>query len=329
MRKILLIGLAGLFCQACFQEDERVPPHQQGDLEEGVAPMGPLYGSQVYYDLGSNGEAASIPVTAWDLAFEGSTGGWMVRLNTARFMMAGNTEDTLFSVRIGPDQLEMRFDPSSGNPDSTAIGEWYETVSGSIVSRHHVYLLDLGTDAQGRSQGMKKVQFDIQGEDYLIRFADPYGGKDTTVLVRREGATGWIHYSLRDGIIEGVPGPDSWSLLFTRYTTMLVTDQGEDYPYLVTGVLLNESGVTAARDTITGFDKITLADTIGLEMSRRSDLIGYNWKYYNFDEDLYTIVPDYNYVIRDRDGFFYKLRFIDFYNETGEKGYPTFEFVRL
>jgi len=36
-----------------------------------------------------------------------------------------------------------------------------------------------------------------------------------------------------------------------------------------------------------------------------------------------------NYVIRDRDGFFYKLRFIDFSNDMGEKGYPKFEFVRL
>lgn len=150
MRRILLIGLVGLFCHACFQEEERVAPHQQGDLEEGVAPMGPLYGTQVYYDLGSNGEVASIPVTAWDLAFEGSTGGWTIHLNTARFMMAGNTEDTLFSIPIGPDQLEMRFDPSSGNPDSTAIGEWYETISGGIISLRHVYLLDLGTDAQGR-----------------------------------------------------------------------------------------------------------------------------------------------------------------------------------
>ena len=50
-------------------------------------------------------------------------------------------------------------------------------------------------------------------------------------------------------------------------------------------------------------------------------------------ENMYMIrnvlIPDMNYVIRDRDGFFYKLRFIDFNNDMGEKGYPKFEYVRL
>jgi len=58
-------------------------------------------------------------------------------------------------------------------------------------------------------------------------------------------------------------------------------------------------------------------------------VIGYEWKYYNFDAALYTIEPGLAYVIRDRDGFYYKLRFIDFYSEGGEKGYPKFEYVRL
>ena len=58
-------------------------------------------------------------------------------------------------------------------------------------------------------------------------------------------------------------------------------------------------------------------------------MIGYDWKYYNLDAALYTIEPGLAYVIRDRDGFYYKLRFIDFYSEAGEKGYPKFEYVRL
>jgi hypothetical protein len=74
---------------------------------------------------------------------------------------------------------------------------------------------------------------------------------------------------------------------------------------------------------------ITREHALELEFSSRADVIGYDWKYYNFDAGVYTVVPDMNYVIRDRDGFFYKLRFIDFNNDVGEKGYPKFEFVRL
>ena len=54
---------------------------------------------------------------------------------------------------------------------------------------------------------------------------------------------------------------------------------------------------------------MVLADTIDLELTNRADVIGYDWKYYNFDAGLYTIVPGLAYVIKDRDGFYYKLRF--------------------
>jgi hypothetical protein len=110
---------------------------------------------------------------------------------------------------------------------------------------------------------------------------------------------------------------------------MLVTDEGEDYPYLVVGLLLNPNGVAAARDSIHDFMEMDADDIADLEFSTSADVIGYDWKYYNFDAGVYTIVPDMNYVIRDRDGYFYKLRFVDFYNDEGVKGYPTFEFVRL
>jgi len=123
--------------------------------------------------------------------------------------------------------------------------------------------------------------------------------------------------------------PDRWSILFTRYTTMLVTDEGENYPYLVVGALLNPNGVTAARDTIHDFLDLDINDVADLEFTIQADVIGYDWKYYNFDAGVYTIEPDKNYVIRDRDGFLYKLRFVDFYSDEGVKGYPTFEFVRL
>ncbi|MBE9519228.1 MAG: hypothetical protein IMY68_11685, partial [Bacteroidetes bacterium] len=125
------------------------------------------------------------------------------------------------------------------------------------------------------------------------------------------------------------PQADQWSLLFSKYTTMLVTDEGDDYPYLVVGILLNPNGVAAAMDTIHNFMDMDSDDITELEYSTHADAIGYDWKYYNFDAGVYTIVPDMNYVIRDRDGFFYKFRFVDFYSDEGVKGYPTFEFVRL
>jgi hypothetical protein len=244
-------------------------------------------------------------------------------------MYAGNTFDTTFLMDITQSEPEMRFDKSDGNPDSTALGPWFQAGEDTVWSNRHVYLLDLGLNEQNKEVGKKKVQFDIQDNHYLMRCANTDGSGDTTIVIRKDQDMDQVFFSFNSGEVDLAPLPGSWSLLFSRYTTMLQTDLGEDYPYLVTGVLLNPNGVTAALDSIHEFAEISINDTLGLDLSTKADVIGYEWKYYDFDAGIYTIVPKYNYVIRDRDGFYYKLRFIDFYNDTGEKGFPKFEYIRL
>jgi hypothetical protein len=329
MRYLFIILLFILSLPSCFKEEEMVPPHEQGDLQEGVAPMGSLYENQIYFDLYDNRQVASNDISVWDLSFESSTGGWIIRLNSAKFMMAGNSFDTTFSAGLNQEDLNMTFDKSDGNPDSTAIGPWFDFSEDSIWSNRQVYLVNRGSDEAGQPLGFKKVQFDIAGEDFIVRFAEPDNSGDTTVQIVRNPSMDRTYFSFENGMMDIAPKPGLWSLLFTKYTTMLVTDEGEDYPYLVVGVLLNPNGVTAALDTTHNFLDLTSDDITDLIFTQQSDLIGYDWKYYDFDGGVYTIVPDMNYVLRDRDGFFYKLRFVDFYNDQGVKGSPTFEFVRL
>jgi hypothetical protein len=313
----------------CFKEDTMVPPHEQGDLLVGQVAMGTLYGTQCFYDLHTNGVAASGPVTEWDLSFSSAGGEWTIRLNSANFMVAGNSHDTTFQQVLVADELDMKFDASHGDPDSTAIGSWVGQSEDSTWSLRQVYLVDRGMDEQGNTLGFRKVQFETLGEDYRIRFARPDNSGENFVEIARDPTRDLVYFSFDQGVVDIAPPQGEWSLLFSKYTTMLVTNEGENYPYIVNGVLLNPNGAAAALDTIHDFMEMELADTIDLELTSRADVIGYEWKYYDFDAAVYTIVPDMNYVIRDRDGFYYKLRFIDFYNNTGEKGHPTFEYVRL
>lgn len=329
MRFLSFIIFLTLILQSCFKEEEMIPPHDQGELEEGQTALGPVYENQAYFDLGSNLEVASSSILDWDLSFESNTGGWTIRLNSAKFMLAGTSRDTLFTEELNADDLEMKFDKSDGNPDSTALADCFEVSDDSTWSKRFVYLVDRGSDSQGNPLGYKKIQLEVAGEDFLLRYADQDNSRDTTVLITRDPAMDQVYYSFNTGIRVIAPPPEQWSLFFTRYTTMLVTDEGENYPYLVVGVLLNPNGVVAARDTIHDFMALDINDVAGLEFAHQADVIGYDWKYYNFDEGVYTIEPDQNYVIRDRDGFFYKLRFVDFYSDQGVKGYPTFEYARL
>lgn len=329
MRYLSFIFLLSILLQSCFKEEALIPPHEQGDLEEGQALLGPAYDSQVYFDLYGNQEVASASIFDWDLSFESNTGGWTIRLNSAKFMLAGNTRDTAFHVALNDGDLEMKFDPSDGNPDSTAMAECFIVSGDSAWPTRYVYLVDRGNDPQGNALGQKKVQVDMLDEDFLLHWSDPDNSGDTIMLIQRDPALDRLYFSFDEGLVDVSPLPGQWSLFFTRYTTMLVTDQGDDYPYLVVGVLLNPNGVAATRDTIHDFMEMELNDVADLEFSTRADVIGYDWKYYNFDAGVYTIEPDMNYVIRDRDGYFYKFRFVDFYSDDGVKGTPTFEFVRL
>jgi hypothetical protein len=329
MRFLSVILILILFLHSCFEEDEIVIPHEQGGLEVGQAALGEGYEQQVFYDLNRNMEVSSNSVSEWDLFFESSSGGWDIRLNTSKFMYAGNSFETNLETELNQSDLEMLFDASSGNPDSTAFGAWYQSNEDSTWSNMHVFLLDRGIDAKFLPVGMKKVQFDIIGEDYMIHYANTDNSEENTILISRDPELDRIYFSFENGIVDIAPPSNGWSLLFSKYTTMLVTDEGENYPYLVLGALLNPIGTAATLDTIHDFMDIQLGDTIDLEFTRRADVIGYDWKYYNFDAALYTIEPGLAYVIRDRDGFYYKLRFIDFYSEAGEKGYPRFEYIRL
>jgi hypothetical protein len=328
LRSLMLL-CPWILLSGCFLEDTMVPPHEQGDLLEGSVAMGTLYGTQVFYDLHRNEVAVAVPVTAWDLSFACAGDDWTIRLNSSKFMVAGNSGDTAFQQVLMADSLEMKFDASHGDPDSTAIGRWVVQTEDSTWSLREVYLVDRGMDEKGNALGFMKVRFETLGMDYRIQFAPPGSPVPTMAEVFRDPERDQVYFSFDRGEVEVAPAPDQWSLLFTKYTTMLVTNEGENYPYIVNGVLLNPTGTAAALDTIHDFMGIQLSDTLSLELTTRADVIGYEWKYYNFDAGVYTIVPGMNYVIRDRDGFYYKLRFIDFYNDTGEKGYPVFEYVRL
>ncbi len=328
--KYLVIYIFVLFAlTSCFEEDEMVPRHETGDLVVGEVELTENYKYQVFFDLETNSGVKQNLISEWDLGFETSDSGWHVILNTSKMMLAGNTGQINFDAVTSKNGIEMNFDVSSGNKDSLAIGNWYSIEDEKPVSDNNVYIIDRGTGEDGKAAGIKKVSFDFQNENtYLLRFANLDGTAEQTVSIRKDSAVTTICYSFDNGIVNIQPSKNEWNLLFTKYSTMLTTDEGEPYPYLVTGILLNEK-CSAVLDTLHNFEEITYEIAEQQQFSSRQDLIGYDWKKYDFDNGMYTVLPEKVYIIRDTKGYFYKLRFIDYYNSTGEQGYPTFEFLRL
>lgn len=329
--RFLAIYVIFLFAlTSCFEEDEMVLPHDPGNLTVGKVELTETYKYQVFFDLETNTGVKQNLITEWDLGFETSDSGWHVILNTSKMMLAGNTGLTDFESVKTKGEIDMNYDPSHGNLDSTAIGNWYTLTEGKPASLEYVYVIDRGTDENGDVLGEKKVKFNFQDENtYVVRFANFDGSSEKTMIIPKDTAVNFVCFSFEKGIVEIEPNKNSWDLQFGKYSTLLFTDVGDPYPYLVTGVLINPYKTVAALDTTIQFDEVSFDIAEKQNFVSRKDIIGYEWKEYDFDNGMYKVNPEYIYILRNRIGFYYKLRFIDYYNSTGEKGYPTFEFLRL
>ena len=314
---------------SCFEDDQIMAPIQV-DLSVGTVNLTENYTYQVFYDLETNSDVAQNLISDWDLGFECSDTGWHIILNTSKMMLAGNTENTDFDAVSSAENVDMAFDPSHISvDDSTAISKWYSFSGNKPVSHLHTFLIDRGTDENGELLGLKKVVFDIREDgSYLLRFANLDGSMENNDVIEKNSNLNFVCYSFDNGITDIEPDKEAWDLLFTKYTTMLYSDD-EPYPYVVTGVLLNQHKVMAMQDTLLSFDDITKEYAETIQLSNQKDTIGYDWKVYNFDNSRYIVDTSRVFIIKDHSDSYYKLRFVDFYNSTGEKGYPAFEFIEL
>lgn len=92
---------------------------------------------------------------------------------------------------------------------------------------------------------------------------------------------------------------------------------------------MNPHQTLAAQVDHLSFEEIDVDAAYYSALTDSADAIGYDWKFYDLDAGQYTVFSDQNYIIRDQEGFYYKLHFVDFYNNQGEKGFPTMEVQRL
>jgi hypothetical protein len=325
---LLILTLA---FQSCFKEDRMVQPHPRGDVKTDTIAMTENYLYQVYFSLDSGRMMSSNVKTASDLGFECNSFGWHIILNTSDFMKVADMGEVPFGQPQDTTGLKWKFDKSDGNPDSNAVGQWYTLKNLDTVSNNHVYLVNRGMDELGNELGIYQVIFDsLKRGTYYFRYAPYKGGASAPGTVAKDPAFSYVYFSLKTGEVKHLePSREGFDLLFTQYTTLLFTDAGEAYPYLVTGVLSNRYKIEVASDTLHDFSSITLDLAKSFSYTKNLDAVGYDWKYYSFSSGAYTVRPNRNYIINSASGYFYKLRFIAFYNRNGEKGYPVIEYQRL
>ena len=308
---------ASIFFAACEKEEIPVEPVPREGIISHTFELGTAYRNQLWVDLATGEIRQSANLMDWDLALRHTDEGLRLHLNTARFMSAWKTPFT--SLQEADDttgfgagkRLEIAADFHS-NPAIDPAPEVGD-----------IYLIDLGFSDIGLPLGLRWLQ--VVAVDETALEVDVRAHNSQEVIRHRieapaaNGAQRF--YSLSEDRVPPTE-PVAFDLLFTKYTYAFVEPP---VPYLVSGVLLNHRRVRCAVISDRDFADIALRDTANMEFTNQPDAIGYDWKSYNFDEARYTVDATRTYIIQAYSGYYYKLRFTDFYSPQGIVGFPTLE----
>jgi len=319
---------------SCFKEDQMVEPHKPGNYVTDTVAMTDTYKYQVYYNLHDSLAFNSTLKSSWDIGFESSSLGWRVILNSSSFMKSAYLVGQLFGSPADTVGAKWLFNPSDGSADSLAIGKWFTVQGNDTIGTNRLLVIDRGMDEVGEPLGFSQLVVDsLSNGTYYFRIANLDGTDPKSFSVKKHGGYNYVLFSITNPAkIVTEPLNTTWDILFSQYTTLLFTDAGDPYPYLVTGVLINKPFVDVAVDSLTPFSEIDYEFAQKMNFTNQSDRIGYEWKKYNFTSGTYTVNSDVNYIIRDTKGYLYKFRFIGFYkflNRRLQKGYPSFEYQKL
>ncbi len=325
----LLLSFSG-----CEKAETPVEPYDRGEAITDSVNLGHLYRNQIWYDLHTNSVVSSNLKTDWDLAFSAANDGFEIKLNGSRAMFAYPTNaNNLASISMAnlpqPDDPNWKCDDSSGDLSKTAIGDWQ--------TDNPVYIIDRGYNLEGDKMGYLKVLFsEIANGEYVFSYAGINSTDIQTATIAKDDIYNFVYFSFdAQSSVIIAPPKDSYDLVFTQYTHVFeeavpsLPFFSPPFPYVVTGVLQNPNGVMVAVNNDEEYKKISLQDIYNYSFEENLSTIGWEWKVYDFDANAYLINPSLSYLIEDVEGYFYKLRFIDFYNNEGEKGHPTFEFQKL
>ncbi len=307
---------------SCEMEEIPIDAHLSGNIVTQKIELEQDYKNQVFYNLKNNSVVSQNIKTDWDLGFIINDNTDYIILNTSTFMQVAEVNTVGFEDLITINNLEWSWDHPSGIEYGTEISN--EAIS------NNVYIIDRGYLLNGNKRGYKKLMIqEVNNDYYKIRYSNLDNSNDTVVQINKEGQTSFIAYSFDiDDKRSIFPESYEWDLVFTQYTAFF--NDTTTPAYLVTGVMTNYlNNVLVALDTINDFEQINLSMINNYNFSNKQDEIGYNWKLYDLDNNLYIINNSLIYIIKDVEGRYFKLQFFDFYNDIGQKGYPQFKIQEL
>ncbi len=304
---LLLIGLI-----ACMRPEKPWPRPTGGETATITAHLGPEYDTVAFVSL-TLGQVHKVPRMAWDLEIHSVEGGYQVWTNAAMYAFAADMDSASWEnvsniSAIGGWRCDL--------PDTAALPilRYGERMT-FILDRDKGGIFYTTTASRYRKLWLMATEQDIEIKAYTLT-GEPMG--EWRILRLPEPQ----YLSLeRSGQVVSVLPPWKVELMLTRYVHYF-PDQPEAFRYYpVVGALvpkgLRSAVVNAAQVT---FEDFTYANLSQVVWKTQRDAIGYDWKRYDFDTGTYLIDYSRYYALEVETEQYYKLQFIDFYDESGRKG---------
>lgn len=325
-----MIGILMAFT-ACEKAEKsmQLPPRPLDSVALVQVTLGEHSEDQVYVNfLDSNYVKSSVKNSCWDLAFDCAPETNRIFMNGGKGVFIGILGKGDFLKDVNLNKVNWRWDEASGG-DSIVLKNWCNQQTRHSLDS--IYIIDRGADVD---LDKRYYQFRISLGSfgvYEIEVADLKGKKLYQTYVNKDLHKNLVYFDFVQGkVLNFEPEVLDWQFCFLK-CRWVYYEFNPPLIYTVTGLHINSRILSVAVDSTLNFDEISLKNIPLMKFSSRRDVIGFDWKIYDFGSGRYQTRKYVTYIIRSKifPGKFYKLRFTDYYNKQGIKGTPKFEVAEI
>jgi len=308
---------------------------------------GPNEQNAVFVDL-STATMTEVQRDTWDLSFYCGEEN-RVAINGTVYMAAGIIDETnlnaVNSQTVADYQQEVAigtFDPANENFIDAPNGHINQTAIAEISENdedNKVYLVNMGyevgtnqppvgsVEVIGDSRGWKKIRILKKPQGYLLQYADLDDTSFQEVEITKNPEYNFVHYSMvthQEVSVE--PKKDQWDIAFTVYTN--INEGAGSYGFSDFVIHNLKAGVQAYALSGNGdlnYQNFQLANVDDSQFVNDQRVIGASWR----DVLSGAMFDTMYYILKDLDGNYYKIKMLAFKKDSGERGYPKFEYRLL
>lgn len=301
--KILLFFVITIV--SCFPKEEKVEPSPR--IYQSVSvDAGPTKNDVLFYSLDAGRIVAKASPMEWDLYIDNE----VIRINYFRSMSVAKTSKNWEEIN-----------DTSGLSFSFLTDQISDTLSQWELSENQIYVLNMGLDNEYEPLGFMVFQASRTSDGVILKYRDLDGTNEWTNQISEDH----FYYHLKNEQRLNLPNDKEYDIALGKYTDYITVDDiSQDYT--IYGAIVGNASAYLLDDD---FETIAANDFDVNQLSNRKDIIGWDWKRFNLEKNAYEILPKMTYMISTNSDYLCKLRFVDYLNDQGISGHPTFEYEIL